>query len=70
MTQPMTRLTTHAATTHDAPLPRLGLRARVARRAPLARRVARQVAPWLAIGGSAVALLRAVLELWTAWRAL
>jgi hypothetical protein len=68
---------THPIQTHDSPAasgaptmpPARGrLRARLTRirRAPLVRRVTR----WLAVGASAVALLRALVELAAAWRAL
>ena len=70
MTRPMSRPMTHAETTHEALTTRPGLRARAARRLPLARRVARRVAPWLAIGAGVVSLLRGVVELLAAWRAL
>ena len=74
---------THPVRTHDspviAPVPappttpvaagrvrtRLARIARV-RRAPLVQRLAR----WLAVGASAVALVRGLLELLAAWRAL
>ena len=77
MTQPMT----HPVPTHDSPLatpppptsPRVAgrMRTRLARlarvrRAPLTHRIAR----WLAVGASGVALLRALVELLAAWRAL
>ena len=81
MTQPMPQPTTHPFPTATSPVsptvPAIPeaphpTRARATRRGSRMQRITRitRITRWLAVGASAVALLRGLVELLAAWRAL